>query len=163
MPEEIQFGETSRYNSHPSGVECIEVAEEFNFNLGNVIKYIWRSRYGDELSDPVLQLKKAEQYLHREIVRLYAELNADGPDDQDRCRVGGVAGREELLFDQALAANEDHVPQRQSPYLTSGLEATNGTHPNSGQRHGRYRGRLVPGPQVGTPTAPVRRPPANRS
>ena len=79
MSEEIRFGKTERYNSHPSGVECIEVAEDFGFNLGNVIKYIWRSRYGDEDTDPVHELNKAEQYLHREIVRLYDELNADGP------------------------------------------------------------------------------------
>ena len=80
MSEEIQFGKTDRYNSHPSGVECIEVAEDFNFNLGNVIKYIWRSRYGDDDSDPVLQLKKAEQYLSREIVRLQVEGNRDAPE-----------------------------------------------------------------------------------
>lgn len=28
------------YNSHPSGIECIEVAHHMSFNLGNVIKYI---------------------------------------------------------------------------------------------------------------------------
>ena len=139
MPEEIQFGETERYNSHPSGVECIEVAEEFNFNLGNVIKYIWRSRYGDELSDPVLQLKKAEQYLHREIVRLYAELNADGPTIKTAAEsAGSQEKREELLFDPCPngrthlghewnAPNSGTLcwcPGKSSLYtITSGLEA----------------------------------------
>ena len=31
------------YNSHPSGVECIDIAEHHNFNVGNAIKYIWRA------------------------------------------------------------------------------------------------------------------------
>ena len=55
------------YTSNPSGVECIQVAEHFNFNLGNVIKYVWRSgQKGDALED----LKKARWYLNREIARL---------------------------------------------------------------------------------------------
>ena len=94
MPEEIQFGKTDRYNSHPSGVECIEVAEEFNFNLGNVIKYIWRSRYGDD--DQMLQLKKAEQYLHREIVRLNIELNGDDPGIKTYAESAGSQARKKL-------------------------------------------------------------------
>ena len=57
------------YNGHPSGVECITVAEHFNFNLGNAIKYIWRS--GCKPESPQLQdLEKAAWYLNREIERL---------------------------------------------------------------------------------------------
>lgn len=33
----------SHYNKHPSGVECISITEWFNFNIGNAIKYLWRS------------------------------------------------------------------------------------------------------------------------
>lgn len=33
----------THYNTHPSGIECIDVVEGFNFNLGNAIKYIWRA------------------------------------------------------------------------------------------------------------------------
>lgn len=55
------------YTKHPSGVECIDIAEHFNFNLGNTIKYIWRAgEKGDKLTD----LKKALWYLTREISRL---------------------------------------------------------------------------------------------
>lgn len=54
------------YTSHPSGVECIQVAECFNFNLGNVIKYVWRAgSKGDDLED----LEKAAWYIRREIER----------------------------------------------------------------------------------------------
>lgn len=54
------------YTTHPSGVECIQITEHFNFCLGNAIKYIWRaSKKGDFLED----LKKARWYLDREISR----------------------------------------------------------------------------------------------
>ena len=54
------------YTGHPSGVECIQVTECFNFNLGNAIKYIWRADLkGKRLED----LKKAVWYLNREIER----------------------------------------------------------------------------------------------
>ena len=33
----------AHYNTHPSGVECIEITEHFNFNIGNAIKYLWRA------------------------------------------------------------------------------------------------------------------------
>lgn len=57
----------AHYNGHPSGVECIEVTEHFNFNRGNAIKYIWRAgSKGNELED----LRKAQWYLAREIARL---------------------------------------------------------------------------------------------
>lgn len=52
------------YNSHPSGVECIQVTEHFNFCLGNAIKYIWRA--GQKV-DALEDLKKARWYLDREI------------------------------------------------------------------------------------------------
>jgi hypothetical protein len=55
----------SHYNSHPSGVECITIAEHMNFNLGNVMKYVWRNEGKNGLED----LKKAAWYLQREIAR----------------------------------------------------------------------------------------------
>lgn len=55
------------YNEHPSGVECIDIAEAFNFNLGNVIKYIWRAPFKDA---QITDLKKALWYLEREIQRI---------------------------------------------------------------------------------------------
>lgn len=55
------------YTAHPSGVECIQVAEHFNFCVGNAIKYLWRAGLkGDQLED----LRKARWYVDREIVRL---------------------------------------------------------------------------------------------
>lgn len=57
----------NHYRNHPSGVECIQVTEHFNFCLGNAIKYIWRAgQKGDTLED----LKKAQWYITREIQRM---------------------------------------------------------------------------------------------
>jgi TPR repeat protein len=47
-------------------VECITITEGFCFNLGNVIKYIWRA---EEKGAPIADLQKAEWYLRREIAR----------------------------------------------------------------------------------------------
>ena len=57
------------YTSHPSGVEAIEITRWMNFNLGNVIKYVWRAG----LKDPeraIEDLKKALFYIQDEITRL---------------------------------------------------------------------------------------------
>jgi len=60
------------YNSHPSGVECIEITEHMTFCLGNAMKYIWRaSLKGKEVED----LRKARWYIDREISRILNEKN----------------------------------------------------------------------------------------
>lgn len=64
-----QVNHPPHYNSHPSGIECIEVVEQFNFNLGNSIKYIWRAGLKTGV-DTVTDLEKAKWYIEREINRL---------------------------------------------------------------------------------------------
>jgi hypothetical protein len=64
----------THYKSHPSGVECVTIAEHFNFCLGNALKYLWRAGLKD---DAIVDLKKARWYLDREIARL--ELQAESP------------------------------------------------------------------------------------
>ena len=60
------------YNSHPSGVECIEITEHFNFNIGNAVKYCWRAGLkGEQVED----LRKARWYISREIGRIMNEKN----------------------------------------------------------------------------------------
>jgi hypothetical protein len=58
------------YNAHPSGVECITVVEHYGFNVGNAIKYLWRT--GQKSPDPLEDLRKAAWYVNREIERLSA-------------------------------------------------------------------------------------------
>ena len=58
MAEKINHPEY--YNQIP-GIECIDVVEHFNFNLGNAIKYIWRA--GLKSQDGLVDLKKALWYV----------------------------------------------------------------------------------------------------
>ena len=64
------------YTQHPSGIECIQITELLNFNLGNAVKYAWRAGLkGDAGED----LQKALWYLDREISRREAiEEREDG-------------------------------------------------------------------------------------
>ena len=55
------------YTAHPSGTECIDITEHMDFNLGNVIKYVWRA---DLKGNATEDLKKARFYINREINRL---------------------------------------------------------------------------------------------
>ncbi len=62
----------SHYTAHPSGIECIEVVRHMTFNVGNVIKYLWRSGLKD--GTPALtDLRKAAWYLADEIARVERE------------------------------------------------------------------------------------------
>lgn len=64
LTDDVDVNHPKHYTSHPSGIECIEVTEHFGFNLGNVIKYLWRA---EEKGAPIKDLKKAAWYLNREI------------------------------------------------------------------------------------------------
>jgi hypothetical protein len=63
----------AHYRVHPSGVEAIEITEEFSFCLGNAIKYIWRA--GLKSDDQTEDLEKALWYIGREINRLRGRSN----------------------------------------------------------------------------------------
>ena len=66
MTEHDPVNHPKHYNSHPSGVETIQVTEHFPFNVGNAIKYLWRSEHKNGIED----LRKAAWYVNREIERL---------------------------------------------------------------------------------------------
>lgn len=57
----------AHYQSHPSGIECIQITEHMNFCRGNAIKYLWRA---GEKGDAIEDLRKARWYIDREIQRL---------------------------------------------------------------------------------------------
>lgn len=56
----------AHYTKHPSGVECIEITRHMNFNIGNAIKYLWRS---NDKGQPIQDLEKAVWYINDEIER----------------------------------------------------------------------------------------------
>jgi len=64
----------SHYRQHPSGIQAITITEGFSFNLGNVVKYVWRSDHKNGIED----LEKALWYLAREIDRRKAQLKEEG-------------------------------------------------------------------------------------
>ena len=57
----------SHYKS--KSIECIAVTEQFNFNRGNAIKYIWRAGEKDKNKETE-DLEKAIWYIKREIERI---------------------------------------------------------------------------------------------
>lgn len=57
------------YQSDPSGVQCIEISENWSFCMGNALKYMWRSGKKDS-SKNIEDLQKAIWYIEREISRL---------------------------------------------------------------------------------------------
>jgi len=61
----------SHYTSRVPGIECIQVTENFDFNRGNAIKYIWRAGEKDPKRE-IEDLRKAAWYINREISRLEA-------------------------------------------------------------------------------------------
>jgi hypothetical protein len=65
----------THYTAHPSGIECITIAQHFNFNVGNAVKYLWRAglkvpKGVSETEAAVKDLKKAKEYIDFEIRRL---------------------------------------------------------------------------------------------
>lgn len=73
------------YNSHPSGVECIDIVRYYNFNVGNVFKYLWRHglKHEQGVSDrqkAIEDLRKAQFYLNDEIDRLEHEAVGNDTD-----------------------------------------------------------------------------------
>ena len=67
------------YNSHPSGIECIEIARYYCFSIGNAIKYLWRAglkkeQGQDDLNKEIEDLQKAKWYIDDRINELMKQL-----------------------------------------------------------------------------------------
>lgn len=72
----ISVSNPPHYTAHPSGVECIDIAEHLGFCLGNVIKYVWRA---DLKGSAIEDLQKAAWYLEREIDRRQRAARGEYP------------------------------------------------------------------------------------
>ena len=67
QPEDVDMvNHPPHYTAHPSGVECIQITEHMNFNIGNAVKYLWRC---DLKRDAIEDLEKVIFYVQREINR----------------------------------------------------------------------------------------------
>lgn len=60
MTEFDPVSKPKHYNSHPSGVEIIELTRELSFDLGNAVKYVMRHKHK---GNPKQDLEKAVWYL----------------------------------------------------------------------------------------------------
>lgn len=63
------------YNSHPSGVECIDIVRHHDFSIGNAIKYLWRAGLKNDTSltkkeKEIEDLNKAIFYINDKIKQL---------------------------------------------------------------------------------------------
>jgi len=65
-PKKSSVVHPDHYNSHPSGIECIDVVQHMGFNIGNAIKYLWRA---DLKGNAIEDLHKARQYIDFELKR----------------------------------------------------------------------------------------------
>lgn len=68
------------YTSHPSGIECIDIAKHYNFCIGNAIKYLWRAGLKNEegmepLEKEIEDLQKAIWYINKHIEDLKIKLD----------------------------------------------------------------------------------------
>ena len=78
MTNKEKVNHPSHYNSHPSGIECIEIVRHYDFCVGNAIKYLWRAGlkseegYSDK-SKEIEDLKKAIFYINDKIKQLENE------------------------------------------------------------------------------------------
>lgn len=63
-----QVNHPAHYNSHPSCVECIDIAENLGYNLGNCFKYLYRAPHKDNRRQ---DLEKARWYFMRWAVYRY--------------------------------------------------------------------------------------------
>lgn len=68
------------YNSHPSGIQAIEVCRHYGFSIGNAMKYLWRqglkqSSGKSSVEKQIEDLEKAKWYINDEIERLKNESN----------------------------------------------------------------------------------------
>lgn len=67
------------YNSHPSGIECIEIVRHHSFNIGNAIKYLWRAGLKDGV-DTTQDLEKSLWYIQDEIQRIRRASSVTTPE-----------------------------------------------------------------------------------
>ncbi len=80
--QESSVNHPKHYYQHPSGIECIDIVRHYDFNIGNVIKYIWRAglKHEEGMNDrdkQIEDMEKAMFYLKDEIEMLKRKRNEE--------------------------------------------------------------------------------------
>lgn len=99
MTDEVEH--PAHYNSHPSGIECITVARWHSFNIGNVLKYLWRAGLkgkGTKIQD----LLKAREYLNFEIEleQEKEKVKNERKSSKQKGRTGRALRRDDYTFER---------------------------------------------------------------
>lgn len=68
--EEVSPINPAHYRGHPSGIECIQVTEHYDFCIGNAIKYLWRAGLKGGHDTERQDLEKAIWYIRRKLASL---------------------------------------------------------------------------------------------
>lgn len=81
--EQDKVNHPKHYTSHPSGVECIEVTQHYNFCIGNAIKYLWRAGIKNEVgynatAKEIEDLEKAIWYINKHISNIKSGVYEQG-------------------------------------------------------------------------------------
>ena len=72
-PEGSAVDHPKHYNSHPSGIECIEIIRHMPHNVGAAMKYLWRAGLKDG-APTVEDYEKAIWYIQDQIKLLKGEV-----------------------------------------------------------------------------------------
>ena len=59
------------YTSHPTGVECKDIVQEFTYNIGVAMSYLWRAPFKHDSA--IEDLQKAIKHIGFEIERLQSK------------------------------------------------------------------------------------------
>lgn len=86
MKEKESVNHPKHYNSHPSGVECIDIIRHYCYDIGAAIKYLWRAGLKTEegMTDrekEIEDLRKAIWYINDRIRQLQTESSSDASDN----------------------------------------------------------------------------------
>ena len=82
MKDKESVNHPKHYNSHPSGVECIDIIRHYCYDIGAAIKYLWRAGLKTEegMTDrdkEIEDLRKAIWYINDRIRQLQTESSND--------------------------------------------------------------------------------------
>ena len=86
MKEKESVNHPKHYNSHPSGVECIDIIRHYCYDIGAAIKYLWRAGLKTEegMTDrdkEIEDLRKAIWYINDRIRQIQTESSNDASDN----------------------------------------------------------------------------------
>jgi hypothetical protein len=68
-----------KYYDHPTipNLQAIDVIQDFPYNIGTAMAYLWRAHTGKPGVDPIEDLRKCLQHVEFEIKRIEAQRKKD--------------------------------------------------------------------------------------